>query len=265
MKKILRTANAVNGILVMTSGVVLLTSISGCEEAVAANRAEKGKTSAPTEAHHKLKDDTCPLIAMATIGFYTIVFGFLLTAFELRWGEKYRDSLHKYFGFLFGYFGRMMYLLFLATLCLALPADIHNVWVGYTIGSVTLANGLFNCYVIYYHPDISAARKGKKAPKRQAEMTPPAAASSPRSDSTDRFSNPYAGKDANSGGGGGRTARGTMQADEHPAYGGGAAGGAYGAPTHAHADPPAPAYGGESAGGHDDDNPFADPSVNAAF
>ena len=40
-----------------------------------------------------------------------------------------------------------------------------------------------------------------------------------------------------------------MQADEHPAYGGGAAGGAYGAPTHAHADPPAPAYGGESAGG----------------
>ena len=275
----MRIANAINGILVMTTGVVLLASIGTCSEEIEIKMKEDQKTRSPTPEelnpeNASIKSDDCPAIAMATIGFYSIVFGFLLTAFELRWGEKYRAQMHKYFGFLFGYFGRMIFILFLATLCLALPSGLKNGWVGYTVGSLTLANGLFNCYVIYYHPDIRALRKGKKAKKKGEPAAADAGGggveagsnfgggtSSPRSDSTENFSNPYAA----SGGGRAaksRNARGTMQAGDHPAYGN-----AYSTPAQAPAPAPAPAYGGGGTGnaGFDDDNPFADESVTGAM
>lgn len=263
IKKIMRIANAVNGLLVMTAGVVLLASIGSCEsEGTTEGYGSGGEAddrrldedSGETKVK-KIKDEACPLIAMGTIGFYSVVFGFLLTAFELRWGEKYRAQLYKYFGFLFGYFGRMMFILFLATLCLALPSGIKNNWVGYTVGALTLCNGFFNMYVIYNHPDIRAGIKAKKQ-QRKGKKGGGGGGSDPEAgrshtNSTETYNNPY----SPSAGGGAmpasRGARGMMQPSDHPAYS-----------TPAMAPAPAPAAPGNA---FDDDNPFADDSVTGAM
>ena len=41
--------------------------------------------------------------------------------YEIRLGEGVKRKLYKYAGFLFGYTGRLVFMLFLATLCFAVP------------------------------------------------------------------------------------------------------------------------------------------------
>jgi len=260
IKKIMRIANAVNGGLVMTAGVVLLFSIGSCDSRGDAagdgdgSGSESGNRRLDNDDKtEKIKDVSCPVFAMGTIGFYTVVFGFLLLAFELRWGEKYRARLYKYFGFIFGYFGRMVFIMFLATLCLALPSGIKNAWVGNTIVFTTLANGLFNCYVIYKHPAVAADRKAQKQQRKKGKKKGKGGGGrdveSGRShaSSVEAFSNPNFAMPPSRG------TRGTMDPMDHPVYS---------TPAPAPAAAPAPGGGGDA---FDDDNPFADDSVTGAM
>lgn len=58
-----------------------------------------------------------------------------------------QPRLRRNFGFLFTYKGRCLFVLFAATMTMALAN-----WIGYLVGSVTAANSLFNMYALCVHP-----------------------------------------------------------------------------------------------------------------
>lgn len=55
--------------------------------------------------------------------------------------------MRRLFGFMYTYTGRLLYLLFAASINFSVDE-----WPGYLVGSLTIANGLFNVFVICRHP-----------------------------------------------------------------------------------------------------------------
>ena len=151
----MKTVNIIDAILVVTSGFVRMFTISTTENG--------GLSRVP----------------LAIVAFYSIVFGFLWLSFEAGWHEKFQERLKRNFGFIFSYYGRMLFICFLATLVLSCPLFGDGApklsWVSLTVGIITLINGTFNCYVIYNHPGFTtrgpkedAAKAGDKGSQKSA-------------------------------------------------------------------------------------------------
>jgi hypothetical protein len=132
--KLMRAINVINAIGLMAAGVVMLIAVPTCAET-------KG----------------CPGPSTAIISFYLVVFGFLLFAFEARIGVLYESFFRKYFGFIYGYWGRFFFILFLGSMTVgiintALPLALVPI----LVAAFTLANALLNCFVIRRHPGFQS-------------------------------------------------------------------------------------------------------------
>lgn len=93
-------------------------------------------------------DDILTLnVPSLALSLYLTLFGCLLCCFEFRIGFIERN-VRDYFGFMFTYCGRSVFLLFLGTFCIGLKADQS---VGIIIGVLTYVNALLNCFVMYRH------------------------------------------------------------------------------------------------------------------
>jgi hypothetical protein len=89
------------------------------------------------------------------VGVYVILFGGLLLLFECRL-KTFETSVRKYFGFMYSYRGRTLFLAFVAVLCFGLSV------VGIVAGALTMAGALFNGYVIFRHPEFRSGRYSSK-------------------------------------------------------------------------------------------------------
>jgi len=125
--KLLRFINLVNAIGLVATGVVNLMTIVVCT----------GAKCLPT----------------GVISVQLIVFGVLLFAYESRMGATYDAFLRKQFGFLYGPWGRFIFIIFLASLCFGIIyTDLPLWWVQVIVGAFSLANALLNCFVVRNHP-----------------------------------------------------------------------------------------------------------------
>mmetsp|Transcript_24851 Transcript_24851/g.30402 ORF Transcript_24851/g.30402 Transcript_24851/m.30402 type:complete len:142 (-) Transcript_24851:175-600(-) len=61
-------------------------------------------------------------------------------------------TVRKYFGFMYSFLGRTVFLFFMGTFCIGLKADFESL--GIIIGCITFVNALLNCYVMYAHGEI---------------------------------------------------------------------------------------------------------------
>jgi len=99
----------------------------------------------------------CPGPSTAIISFYLIVLGFLLFAFEARVGVMYEAFFRKFFGFMYGYWGRFLFILFLASMVVAVINDQANLWfIVPVVAAFTIANALLNCFIIRRHPGFQS-------------------------------------------------------------------------------------------------------------
>ena len=85
------------------------------------------------------------------VGVYVILFGGLLLLFECRL-KTFEKSVRKYFGFMYSYRGRTLFLAFVAVLCFGLSL------VGIVTGVLTMCGALFNGFVIFRHPEFKSGR-----------------------------------------------------------------------------------------------------------
>lgn len=93
-----------------------------------------------------------PSIPGALIAIYVSCFGCGFCCFELKYFVKSIGVWYwRNFGFMFTWPGRLIFLLFVGTICLSLM----NVW-AYLIGIYTLANLLLNVYIICRHKEYRA-------------------------------------------------------------------------------------------------------------
>lgn len=85
------------------------------------------------------------------LSIYITLFGLLLMCTECHLG--FLDKrIRKYFGFLYGYMGRTLFILFAASINFAMDQ-----WLGYLVGIGTFLNAIFNFWVIKFHPGFKAA------------------------------------------------------------------------------------------------------------
>lgn len=89
-----------------------------------------------------------------SISAYLTFFGCLLCCFELRIGFI-EENVRKYFGFMFTFIGRAVFLIFLGMFCIGLYGANSGV-VGIVVGVFTFLNALLNCFVMYRHGEIYA-------------------------------------------------------------------------------------------------------------
>jgi hypothetical protein len=128
--KLMRVLNIINGAGLITCGVLMLMAVPFCF----------GKAG-------------CPGPATAILSFYVLFFGAMLFLYEARIGVKYESFFRRYFGFLFGQWGRFFYLLFLASLTIGVTNTSFDLWyVPALVGAYTLTNALLNCFIIRKHP-----------------------------------------------------------------------------------------------------------------
>ena len=80
---------------------------------------------------------------------YLLFFSTMLFLFELRL-RMFESAIRDNFGFLYSFWGRAFFLVFMGTLCCAL-----DVILGYIAGAAMFCNTLFNGYVIYTHPNFA--------------------------------------------------------------------------------------------------------------
>eukprot|EP01029_Cantina_marsupialis_P009774 TRINITY_DN22606_c0_g1_i1.p1 TRINITY_DN22606_c0_g1~~TRINITY_DN22606_c0_g1_i1.p1 ORF type:complete len:205 (-),score=33.29 TRINITY_DN22606_c0_g1_i1:203-817(-) len=85
-------------------------------------------------------------IAKFIMGAYAILFSalFVLTELHLR---NLEHRIKNYFGFMFSYIGRGFYMLFLASMMLAMMNVLC-----YIFAAITFVNCLFNFYIMKTHP-----------------------------------------------------------------------------------------------------------------
>jgi hypothetical protein len=98
-----------------------------------------------------------PLVLLA---LYVIIFSLILLGFELNITRLER-SMFRYFGFMFTWFGRTMFLLFVATLAFGLGT------VGQIAGGVTIALLIFTAYVMKTHPTLASKVKDDLRERRE--------------------------------------------------------------------------------------------------
>jgi hypothetical protein len=87
-----------------------------------------------------------------TISIYVIFFGVLMMCVEMKFANL-QPRIQRLFGFLFTFFGRAIFVVFAATMVLAIGE-----WPGYILGGVTFINACFNFYVFYVHPAFKTGK-----------------------------------------------------------------------------------------------------------
>lgn len=97
---------------------------------------------------------TNPVTFINTFIFSVILFmfGSILCCFELRFGY-FENDIKKYFGFMFTYIGRTLFLTYISLFIFALINDSAFIII---VGIYTLLNALLNCFVIYRHGNLLA-------------------------------------------------------------------------------------------------------------
>ena len=129
---LMRVLNLINGAGLIAAGVLMLMAVPTCT-------------------------GQCPAASMAIIAFYLVVFGALLFAYEARLGVRYQAFFRKYFGFMYGYWGRFFFILFLGSLTFGVFNTSVNFWpVTLIVGIYTFANALLNCFIIRQHPGFQS-------------------------------------------------------------------------------------------------------------
>ena len=81
-----------------------------------------------------------------TVAAYTCFFGLMMICVELNIANV-QPRIQNNFGFLFTFIGRAIFILFAATMAMAMAS-----WITYITGGVTAANALFNMYCMCVHP-----------------------------------------------------------------------------------------------------------------
>ena len=132
--KIMRFINVVNGLGLMACGVVIMMAVPLCTQT-------KG----------------CPGPATAVMSFYAFLFGLMLFLYEARMGVKYETFFRRYFGFMFGMWGRFFFILFNASMVFGLVNTSFALWyVPALVGAFTFFNALLNCIIIRKHPGFQS-------------------------------------------------------------------------------------------------------------
>jgi hypothetical protein len=163
--KLMRILNIVNAIGLMAAGVIMLIAVPLCNNT-----------------------SGCPGPSTAIISFYLVVLGFLLFAFEARVGVMYEAFFRcvvvvvvvltsltnavsrKYFGFMYGYWGRFFFILFLASMVVAIVNDQANLWfIVPIVAALTIANALLNCFIIRRHPGFQSGEAQSLAEQQRAD------------------------------------------------------------------------------------------------
>lgn len=85
-----------------------------------------------------------------TICLYIAFFGMFLCCTEFKI-PNIEVRLRREFGFLYSFVGRTLFILFAGTMCLSLAVTL-----GYILGIATIANALFNAYVVKTHPSFKS-------------------------------------------------------------------------------------------------------------
>lgn len=149
--KCMRLVNVINGVALMIAGVVVLAGLGTCTAGCGP--------------------------ATAILSFYTFLFGLMLFLFEARVGVSYETFFRKYFGFMFGYWGRFLFVLFLASMCISIiNTNFDFWWVQVLVGLITLINALFNCFVIRKHPGFQTGEAQALSEQDRMESMAAAAA-----------------------------------------------------------------------------------------
>jgi COPI associated protein len=106
-----------------------------------------------------------PSFETVTISGYLVFLGLIMCTLELNF-SLLQKKLRRYFGFLFSFLGRSVFIMFAGSMALALAlvsdGGSGNGGSGlkfFTIlGGVTILNGLFNCVVLLCHPSFTKER-----------------------------------------------------------------------------------------------------------
>jgi hypothetical protein len=122
----MRVGNFCNGALLITCGIVVFLLPSG---------------------------SLVPSFATITLSAYTVFLGCLTSCVELNF-SLVQAKIRTNCGFLFTSAGRCIFLLFTATVALALGTS--SGFLPYIIGGVTALNGLWNLVVLFTHPGFRA-------------------------------------------------------------------------------------------------------------
>lgn len=131
--KILRFLNLLNAVGLVATGVVNLVFIGNCSG---------------TEC-----------VPVGVLAIQLALFGVLLFLYEARMGARYDNFFRSQFGFLYGQYGRLFFILFLASLCFGiLYTSLPYWWVQTFVGAFSIANSWLNCFIIRNHPGFSKAQ-----------------------------------------------------------------------------------------------------------
>lgn len=146
--KLLRVLNLVNSVGVVALGVVNLLNLAGFE-----------KSRWP----------------IGLVSVHLVLFGVLLFLYEARVGKRYEGFFRQNFGFLYGQWGRLIFLVFLATLCFATEGSLMS-WL---VGGITVVNAVLNCFVIRHHPGFQTGDPEAEGISPPPESQPPTVETSP--------------------------------------------------------------------------------------
>lgn len=137
--RLLRLCNSLNAGLLFTAGILALI----------------------------LESFNLPLVITA---IYVMIFSSCLCIFELRW-RTFERIAFRYFGFMFGWWGRCMFFIFVGTLCIGFGTVL-----GYVAASLTGVNVFWNYYCLRVHGEYAkwvrddfAMRRARAAAKAERE------------------------------------------------------------------------------------------------
>ena len=101
-----RLINFINAVLIIAAGVLSFTQITGFGEQV-------------------------------FVGLYCVLFGSVMMLFELRL-ESSELFIRRYFGFLYNFLGRLLFIFFIATACFTIDGQWRVF--GVVVGVITIVN-----------------------------------------------------------------------------------------------------------------------------
>ena len=139
---VLGVINVVNSILIFLTGVMFFIGLQ---------KAQPNK-----------------LMQQALCGLYTVCAGLIFLTFSVGGGHWVDLWNRKNCGFIYTFYGRMLFILFAGSLCFALPSNdakdatasssmaVGASFYGSIVGYFTWANGFFNMWIICMMPEYSA-------------------------------------------------------------------------------------------------------------
>lgn len=114
-------------------------------------------------------------ITRAFLATYIGLFALILFLFEtrVRWSAQ---IIRRNFGFLFTYTGRTFFIIFLGAVCFGMLDSDKKSTNGYKwclgVGIATMANAIFNCFIICNHPQFQDLNKANMAKNETAGNDP---------------------------------------------------------------------------------------------